>query len=850
MSQKQHESSFDATDRINVPKIERASHPIDPREYNTSNSIFVKQRPPNSSHVTPNLIDAEPPALDEDTPLARKKPINLFLDDEDDSNEFNIFDDINQSSDKLSRDATQSRSKEIRKAPANLFADDDDDDGLDAIMPSTSKITSSIVQRKPDNKITNLFENDDDDDDIDSDLFTKVPVRDTRSTILSNAPPKSAAFLCNLFDDEPPDDDFDVFKTSSKPTANLNVEKSNIKNVQPDEFIVSTKPSSAKQMEKTFLFDDEEEDDFDAFKSTTKPSTDEKAGNLFSGQGVVKKTGASVNLFDEPPEEDFDKFRLPTNPDISTAAMVKSEGISVSGVKASAQNLSSKSTTKINLFEDSISDDDIFDNTIKKPSEQKSVSKEQENVPKSANENKSLWDSDDEIKPEPKSNVFKTKSKNPYDAIRLFDDTPPDDDEDLFSRKATKPKAAKLESRPQGEFYNDFSETIIPKSSETVETFDKTPSEIVKPTVAQIVPTETLDDQASKQKHEVNETKSSEISQKNNLFDKTATSDEDKVDSQSSKPQPKKLNMAKIDINVAALLPGAKRTKPTEHSRAAIISEPEDKNKSIVAEDDTTPVTAKSSGTTSQFVSQDNVDNAGRLSNLNRNRAKVNLQRRPSTRHGRQQQYQKTLDDSESVDSVDNQLETNIPQTKDLEKEPKNEISEELVESKPLEEIFAENLVISESIEEENKVIASKVSSLEHVEALDVDETAQQTAANAIDSKDQNVGAIKLLLDSSIFDDDDAMDNEDASIFSNNPIETKTTMATKVTPAFIDDLPPELDPVDSSTFSQISNPHTSSLSKNALDLFGDDDDDGFDNDEAFSQQNSFEASIPVYGKSV
>lgn len=805
----------------------------------------MKQRPANPTHVTPNLIDAEPPALDEDTPLARKKPINLFLDDDNDSNEFNIFDENKPSSDKLSRytiQGHQSRSEGIRKAPANLFADDDDDDDLDAIMPSTSKITSSIKQQKADNKITNLFENDDD-DDIDSDLFTKAPIAASRSTILSNAPQKSAAFLCNLFNDEPPDDDFDVFKTSSKPTANLDVEKSKIKVAQPldtDEVAASTKPSEAKPIEKTILFDDEPlEDDFDVFKSTTNPATDGKAEKLITTgvQAIVKKTGASANLFDEPPEEKIDMFTSTTKPNNTAAAMVPSEDFSVSGVK-----------TKISMFGDSISDDDIFDNTIKKRSEQISVSKQPEKVPKGANKTKSLWDSDDEIKPEPKSNVFKTKPKNPYDAIRLFDDTPPDDDEDLFSTKVTKPKATKLESRPQGEFYNDFSETIVPKRSETVEKFDKAPTEIESPTDAQIVSTETPDDQTPQQKHQVDDSKPSEISQKINLFDKSATSDEDKVDSQRSKPQPKKLNIAKIDINVAALLPGAKRAKPPEHIKSAISSEPEDENESL-------PISAEISGTSSQFVGQDNVDNAGRLSNLNRNRAQGNLKRRPSTRHGRQQQYQKLLDDLGNIDSVDNQLETNIPQTEALEKQPESEISAEIVHSKPLEEIFAENLVISKIIDEnkdeENKIIASETSSLEHVETLGIDETVQQASPNTIDeSKDQKLGAIKLFLDSSIFDDDDTMDNEDSNTFVNKPIETKTALATKVTPAFIDDLPPELDPVDSSTFNVASIPNSSSLSKTALDLFGDDDDDDFDNDGAFSTQKSFEPKIPVYGKSL
>lgn len=934
LSQVQHESSFDTIDRTNASRGERSSQQIDPRDFNANNSIFVKQRQPNPTHVTPNLIDSEPPALDNETPAAQKKPVNLFMDDDDDnnSNDFNIFDDVNANSVAGKRPSNashpnqaQKRSNERRKNPVNLFAEDDTDD-FETMLPSSSKTVSSIMQRKVNSKITNLFEDDDDDDnDDESDLFMKTAA----STISSNASLKKDVFMCNLFDDEPPEDDSDVFRTTSKPAAKAKVEdvRENQNPLNVDEDINSERVGSTKPKGRINLFDDQPpDDDFDVFKSSSKPAVDVIAKNFRAqdpevtsepkvGTNIIK----SINLFDDEPPVDFDVFKSTANTEKpkskvivkssappeddygifkSTSTMATTETkvtepklIAAVDNRVATKKAATKVISKINLFDDDYDDDDIFKGMTKLSSQPKPISNEIKEEPKSASKTKGLWDSDEEVpievKPSKSNVAIFTKPNNPYDVNRLFDDTPPDDDEDLFASKPTKPKAVTIISKARGEFYNDFLETIVVKPDEastkiedlTIENEIRQEALAEEAPSKQVLPEQSISKKASTEKesrmeHLAQENKPSAIAKKIDLLTKSAKSDESKSEIESAaRPQPKKLSVGKIEINVAALLPGAKRTKTAEqHTEPGISSESEiDSNpphKPVEISD------VKTSTTTT--ASQDNVDDTGRLTNLNRDRAKVVVNRRPSTRRGRQQQYQKTLDESESVDSVDNQSEISIPAYEVF--EPKYEEEKDLVskqsnkleQTKSLEEILDDKLmvtkrsaekianelppeVVQENVDTEPELVDVEIDT----EPLDdyVGATASYTLLDATvntnesaETHESNVASqetSKSFLDTSIFDDD--LGNNDSDIFVKIPAKTKMAVPIKVTPAFIADLPPDLDPADESTFSVKNNQNASLLSKNAVDLFDDDDDDDFDNEHIFSSQQSSESKTQANG---
>lgn len=768
-----HRQSHDinSANAVQIPK-----QTSDSNEFSSAkSSIFMPQKQ-QITHTIPTLIDSDPPDLDDmpSTSASSRnahKPPNLFLDDDDDDDNDDdfIFDSNKQSKDVRKPDAqsTQQRTPGGTKTNSiNLFADEDgnESDNFDSFLPTKSKTAATIPrssQQKPE-PIRNLFDNDDEDDDDElfmpsSSIGTATKAGSNRSTILSNAPKKDV-FQYNLFDDKPPDDDDDFESTSSKPSD-----------------------------------------------STTVQTTPKKAtSNLFS---------TKVNLFAEDDNDD---------------------------------------------------DDDIFEKLITPSSSKKQPIKED-------NKNKIAFDaesSDQSIpiakKPEPTSSSSASNKSSLFNPRGLFDDSPPSDDDEnqLFSSTSRNKVDATKKQQPVDpvvkkstkEFYNDFSETVTAisqadkvaetpeivqttkpaQSPEKIDSVAKTSSsEIQSPTVQQ-PPIEDEPKQKpapasrNSSKNDENDdglttNKRSEFMKKIDAFS-NAKVNESKSETSEPVPkarQPKKLNIGSIDINVAALLPGAKRAKSVDKT------DNKDHSDDISSSDDTSTASQMTTSTsTAKAISQDNIDSSGRLANLNRNRAK-NLSRRPSTRAGRKQHYQKSMDGEEQIDGKSNVVEKEAvsPATDNNEKqnviEPidpsptktlmKSPTSKVIFEDEDIFETFAPNEDSKESPE---------------VSSSDLIKDDEEPTSEMVTEDDNPFS----------FLDDKENDENDEFLYSEPKASSSTyidPIPVKATPAYIDELPPDLeDPIDDKPYDSKSAKETS-LSQNALSLFGDDDDD-FENDEIFN----------------
>lgn len=761
-------------------------HKANPPEVSVSNSIFRPQRQPDIGHVAASLISDEPPELNEspESKSAARKPINLFLDDENDD-DFNIFSETEKAAKKNEgndmhfenqKNSSQSTSAPGQSKVINLFAENDEIDDFDSFLRK-----NTVTPRET--KVKNLFEDDDDDDEMF--LQPASSSKPNRSTILSNAPKKDV-FYQNLFDDEPPEDDFEIFK---KPAAS---KKDDSKVESP--IVASTSVQNPVK---------------EPVKELAKEPMKENQSPLASTK-LAEKVSTKINLFDDA--DDDDSFE--------------------SLMKSSAKPKKVDNQSSISVHENSVA--------LVEPSERLSIAKEPSKVDENL-KNNTVTVVDTETPP---AQSTPAKPKTDYSSIRLFDDTPPDDDDDFFSsisserKESSKPTSSSVQ-KITSEFYNDFSETVTapPPTEEAVSVSavlfsdEPPPDEEIKPVEkikASIVP-------------EKKAAGRSEFSKKLDMFSKS----EGQISPTEAPPkaaarQPKKLNIGNFDINVAALLPGAKRAKSEEKSDVPNESVPN------ASEDDSSPI--KETNSITKTVSSDNVDSSGRLTNLNRNRAK-GLNRRPSTRQGRQQQYRKSLiqesEDVESIDAIDNQVNSNITITQqaNISEANNNSVtSSSMPKSLPIEshEGNQSNIPtdVVEEIQSNNNIVQSTEKSSTTLALFNEDgdfttnlvhdvgkKTATEQSVNEDETNKNNSAKTTL----SLFDENE---NENEDIFTiktpEKPAVISPPMQTKLTPAFIDEMPPELD-VDDSPPNSANNKST--LSKNALSLFDDEDvdDDEFGN---------------------
>lgn len=785
---------------IDAPKIEQNIKSID---VNTSNTIFRQQKPPNVSHIIPTLIDSEPPELDDVlSTRAVHKPANLFLDDENDPDDFNIFDDKTtkggqQSSGESEKESIKKATSNINQQKSiNLFVDDDDDNFDSFLSPkSTSNIAANTV--KSTSKIPNIF--DDDDDDFDDELFLQpsesaISKSKTPTSIFSNPTPKQDVFSNNLFNDEPPDDDFDI-------ETPKNIEK-------------LQSPIFKDSIEKPKLITSSEKPKIDTTSVAVKKSTD-----LFNNK---------VNLFDDDEDDDaFEKL--------------------------------------------------IASNKNKKPIENKEVIFESENI-----ENEPTGKKDKKT-PENQSH----SKSNVLNPVNLFSDTPPNDDDDeqlfgnILSQKGDVSKMPAESLKQKTEFYNDFSDTV------TVGNTLVTKSTIASPSHEKSFYPEPEKRPSKEPKNTETESsgtdglpggKRSDFLKKLDAFSKPSSNIDKAETVTNPKPQPKKLNIGKMDINVAALLPGAKLTKSIDRSDSMSKDSADE-----ISHTDESDVSTKAT-TISTVTDQDNVDDSGRLTNLNRNRAK-NLARRPSTRAGRRQQYQKSLQSEENTDESMDQIDKPdlVPANRNINaiqitrklsvsstteeatttinqipphppniyenssnSDPKPKIESKLpkVETKSPTKtvIFDDGLFASDLPPEDIAISTKKTETIEKSKILAEDPPLEQPKnPQIVETSEQS--NVKDNKEKNVFSFLDDPDDEDDDFLTVQPKATpepvvKSEVSVRATPAYIDELPPELDPIEEKSSSGKNIGASSFLSENALSLFGDDEDDDFDSGAIFTSEKS------------
>lgn len=774
------------------------------------------------------------------------------MDDEQDD----IFEDKAVKSAKQSnveRDKENSQKNKSQINSMNLF-DDDDNDNFESFLSPKSKTTAQTSLPKSQSKVTNLFEDDDFDDEIflqpsepttsaKASTSTSIP-----STILSN-PPKKDVFLCNLFDDEPPEDDFDILAT--KKSANLG-----------PPMVSSEVPDKLKSVPSLLT---------SPVKKTNSPvdSTPKIPANLFSPE---------LNIFDDDDDEDFEKLMTPSRKTNESKSERKSE------ISFEPENSNSK-VDRIN---------EKNETTIAQT----------------------------------------TKKSKSFDPVRLFDDTPPSDDEQLFSnisttKAETKRKSSDTSTHSTGEFYNDFLDTVIsPEVTVENPTVDNT---MQKESLINKKPTKTKS--KSPEAKPMTFSKDAEVDEKIegkrvdflkkvDVFSNPQSEKKAEKTSDQKVRQPKKLNIEKMDINVAALLPGAKLSKSAEKRNS-----PSKESSSELSNEIPSAIT-EATISKQQVESQDNVDSSGRLTNVNRNRAK-NLSRRPSTRAGRRHQYQKSLQNDESSDHTDNNEPSNKikngknspqhkneenskknynnraatneilpmnkpPITKSVIKEPKplertvifddasyddkslfgvkqmvedskqsteSESSGTTEPSKDKEEVvkepiseFEKSLDLEQAEQIETMKEPEKLEKLEELEQLkEFEEPNELILEHGEESIISEASKVEENPFSFLDDDEGDVEYQGDDDFMN--IETKrlpgpedkeygeqATITVKATPAYINELPPDLDSVDEMPTKTTS--ATALLSANALSLFGDNDDDDFDDAIFTSDKSSNQPEIP------
>ncbi|XP_055916040.1 WASH complex subunit 2 [Eupeodes corollae] len=241
---------------------------------------------------------------------------------------------------------------------------------------------------------------------------------------------------------------------------------------------------------------------------------------------------------------------------------------------------------------------------------------EDENPNPTSNEESPLHqvEEDVEVKPLPSA----SSSSVPYNSLNLFADVPPDDDF-TESTPPTPPAASAVVTptkRIHSIFYDDFNETI------------EAGREMRTP------PSYMINDEPPPDDNKDSKPVTSEIKKE--------------------KPQVSKLKKMNIQINVGALLPSAKlpsfkKPEPVEKKPQIEITQNEQNTPS--ARDDPAPISKPAAPETTRELPE-NI-----LPNLNKNRAKVQVKRRPSTRMGRKESYRKSMIE-ETITQEENEVDS------------------------------------------------------------------------------------------------------------------------------------------------------------------------------------------------
>lgn len=248
----------------------------------------------------------------------------------------------------------------------------------------------------------------------------------------------------------------------------------------------------------------------------------------------------------------------------------------------------------VSLFDDLPPEDDFLPNAIAKPTSSRSTRIFDDHPP-----------DDDEFH-------FPTQVVKPssISAETLFDDLPPDDD--MFDGVVTAKKSIEstkqsfatgvVRTTEKALFYEDFADTVI-----------------TKPDSVDLTQSNALIDEVDKVQNF--KKKISKFTNPNHELPKSIP----------DRPSPRKLN-EKLNINLAALLPGARRpsiSRTDASSTEESAKEAPEQINEIISH--SLPKSTKTE------------EDSSRLVGLNKGRAKILVKRKPSTRQGRQAEYRKSL---------------------------------------------------------------------------------------------------------------------------------------------------------------------------------------------------------------
>uniref|UniRef100_A0A182TLI3 CAP-ZIP_m domain-containing protein n=1 Tax=Anopheles melas TaxID=34690 RepID=A0A182TLI3_9DIPT len=525
---------------------------------------------------------------------------------------------------------------EKEKKPINLFAEDDEDDydgivvGSNETRPQKSPSQGSYIspgrsmipkpaERLPTVKKISIFDESDSEEgtnDADSDLFGSTTKK--ASTVMPpvQIPKAAPKVIKSIFSDssEAEDDDDEALfgKSSSILKNKLDALKKNGGAAGRQEVGATSKPESKPTSKSKSLFDEDSDEDAqdvkkddDLFGSVSKPAAP-LALNKKTVQPAPKK---SIFNSDSESEEDDSIFG-------AVAKSLEKSIVSTAEPKVSAE----VEKSELNHAKETPRETNDDAPTIE---EKQSIEKEAIVVeePKSnVNEN-----GDNSIAQNSTLESSEPKSALNFSPIGLFDDVPPPDDGDETDDVTHPKQSASVESTlppilDEASSYSQESQSLdfIPTGSaggnRSRYLFDDEPP-----------PDEADDSSANLSFAKPSAFKVGSTVVKG-FFDNPAPASlppmvEDSR-SESSKPIRPKVNKlnAKLAINVAALLPGARRPMPASSS-------PEKQHASTV-----TSVSKGTPETTAEPAQSEEAPNSGKLTGLNKGRARIPTKRKPPSR--------------------------------------------------------------------------------------------------------------------------------------------------------------------------------------------------------------------------
>lgn len=491
------------------------------------------------------------------------------------------------------------------RKPVNLFLDSDEDDD---VVP-TAKKPSSIFNNNNVNRPTIPFvipqmDNATKEDKSKNAFHGDVDNNNTSVAARSKTKPtlKSNDFGGLFDDDEPPDDFFDIIVRDKSPKVDKK---------EPE------KPKLQTKTVNLFDSDGDEDDDFSRIIGTTKKNDSKvQAATLSAKEKIVVKDESAKsipaiekieksNVIHSPYSSPFKPYHNP-GPPKSYVSFLDDESPSFDDDKKPNESILSQQPVPESLFDD-LPPDDIIVPPVALP-----VMKNRKSTAKI------IYDDINETLQENSAPPPTTSSKS------LFDENPPDD---IIVPPVALPRTS------QSKVHHDGIGDAL-KSKSTISDENSIP----------ISKNEAKTDNDRSQ----DETDQSLSFKKNlSIFSNPDVNKLPAVEKE-SKPKPNKLK-TNFNINVAALLPGAKlpSQKQLLTAKQDRIDDAEPEKNQNESFENTAPSVQTSSANLD--------DKSGRLTCLSKSRAKIQVQRKPSTRIGRQSLYNKSLeaDNEDKISSIE-----------------------------------------------------------------------------------------------------------------------------------------------------------------------------------------------------